>query len=66
MSTWKPIDQAKPGIGPLLLRAGAGSLDPVFIGHQDDDGRWFCGDHEAHPTHFAEIPQFDAAEEVVS
>jgi hypothetical protein len=57
---WKPIEQAPRGAGPLLLRFGAGPLDPVFIGSQADDGRWLFGDTEVAPLFFAEIPLFDA------
>jgi hypothetical protein len=57
---WHRIDQAPKGIGPLLLRAGPGPLDPAFVGHQADDGRWLCADQEVRPTHYCEIPLFDA------
>jgi hypothetical protein len=57
---WHRIDEATKGIGPLLLRAGSGPLDPVFVGQQFDDGRWFSGDAEVHPTHYSDIPLFDA------
>jgi hypothetical protein len=57
---WYCIDQAQKGIGPLLLRAGSGQLDPVFVGYQADDGRWFVGDQRVHPTHYCEIPPFNA------
>jgi hypothetical protein len=59
---WRRIDQAPKGIGPLLLREGAGSLDPVIVGYQADDGRWFAGEIEIHPAYFSTIPQFDADE----
>ena len=63
MSNWNPIDEAPKGIGPLLLRAGSGPLDPSFVGHQADDARWLDGENrEVHPTHFALIPDFDCAE----
>jgi hypothetical protein len=57
---WKPISSATKGVGDLLLRAGTGSIDPAYVGRQADDGRWFCGEVEVHPTHFCEIPLFDA------
>ena len=61
MSNWNRIDHAPKGMGPMLLRAGAGALDPVYMGLQADDGRWLYGDQqEVHPTHFCLIPQFDA------
>jgi hypothetical protein len=59
MSNWHSIEKAPKGIGPLLLRAGAGPSDPSYIGYQADDGRWFAGDQEVHPTHYCEIPLFD-------
>jgi hypothetical protein len=63
---WRPIKEAERGIGPLLLRAGSGNLDPVFVGYQADDGRWFgAADNsaEVHPTHFCQIPEFDCDDE---
>jgi hypothetical protein len=63
MSNWRQISEAPRGIGPLLLRAGSGPNDPAYVGYQADDGRWFSGDAEVHPTHFCEIPQFDADDE---
>jgi hypothetical protein len=61
---WHRIDKAPKGIGPLLLRAGSGPLDGVFIGYQADDGRWFADpQHEVHPTHYCQMPQFDAADD---
>jgi hypothetical protein len=61
---WHRIDAAPKGIGPLLLRAGSGSLDPAYVGYQDpDNGRWFAAadnSAEVHPTHYCEIPLFDA------
>jgi hypothetical protein len=57
---WHRIEGAAKGIGPLLLRAGGGPLDPAFVGYESDDGRWFCADAEVHPTHYSEIPPFDA------
>jgi hypothetical protein len=57
---WSRINSAPKGIGPLLLRAGPGNLDPAYVGYQADDGRWFCGETEVHPTHYCEIPPFDA------
>jgi hypothetical protein len=60
MSNWHSIEKAPKGIGPLLLRAGASSLDPAFVGCQADDGRWFAGDAEVSPAYYCEIPQFDA------
>jgi hypothetical protein len=63
MSNWYRIEKAPKGIGSLLLRAGAGPLDPSFVGCQADDGRWFSGDQEVHPTHYCEIPLFDASDD---
>jgi hypothetical protein len=61
MSNWHSIEKAPKGIGPLLLRAGSGSLDPAYVGYQADDGRWFIDpQNEVHPSHFCLIPQFDA------
>jgi hypothetical protein len=59
---WHLIATAPKGIGPLLLRAGSGLTDPAYVGYQDpDNGRWFTDPNsEVHPTHFCEIPQFDA------
>jgi hypothetical protein len=65
-SNWRRIDQAQKGIGPLLLRAGSGPQDPSYVGYQADDGRWLCGDVEVRPTHFCEIPQFDASDDEVA
>jgi hypothetical protein len=63
-SNWKKIEDAPRGIGPLLLRAGAGLADPAYVGFQDpDSGRWFAAADitaDVHPTHFCLIPQFDA------
>jgi hypothetical protein len=59
MSTWRPINEAEPGAGDLLLRAGPGLLDPAYVGRQRDDGLWYFGDLQVQPTHFAEIPPFD-------
>jgi len=59
MSSWKLVSEAPKGIGQVLLRAGSGPLDPAFVGYQAEDGRWFSGDSEAHPTHFSLIPAFD-------
>jgi hypothetical protein len=62
-TNWQRIEKAPRGIGPLLLRAGPGPFDPAFVGYQaTDDGRWFSGDAEVHPTHFATIPPFDCEE----
>jgi hypothetical protein len=65
MSNWHSIEKAPKGIGPLLLRAGSGPLDPVYVGYQDpDDGRWLVdNEHQVHPTHFCLIPAFDADDE---
>jgi hypothetical protein len=60
MSNWHNIENAPRGIGPLLLRAGSGPNDPSYVGYQASDRRWFCGDLEVHPTHYCEIPLFDA------
>jgi hypothetical protein len=56
---WHRINLAPAGAGALLLRAGSGSLDGVFVGYQADDGRWFSGEELVHPTHYCEIPAFD-------
>jgi hypothetical protein len=58
---WHRIDKAPRGIGPLLLRAGAGSTDPAYVGYQDpDSGRWLDGENrDVHPTHFALVARFD-------
>ncbi|WP_144030872.1 hypothetical protein [Bradyrhizobium japonicum] len=58
-SIWRPIVEAERSVGPLLLRDGTGSLDPVYVGRQEDDGRWFFGDLETKPLYFALIPPFD-------
>jgi hypothetical protein len=58
---WHRIDEAPKGIGPLLLRDATGPNDPAYVGSQADDGRWFFGDQETHPTHFCTIPLFDGA-----
>lgn len=64
-TNWKFITKAPRACGPLLLRAGAGLLDGVFIGSQDDtDGRW--RDNEGNivlPRYFAQIPLFDCEDE---
>jgi hypothetical protein len=60
MSNWRKISEAPRGIGPLLLRAGAGPLDPAYVGYQANDGRWFSGDAEVRPAFYCQIPQFDA------
>lgn len=58
---WKPIEEAERGIGQLLLRAGPGLLDGVFIGHQDPvTGRWFDQENrEVRPLYWASLPSFD-------
>ena len=64
-SNWKPIAKAPRGIGPLLLRAGSGSLDPTFVGYQDDDGRWITGpgvEARSAPQFYCQIPEFDCDE----
>jgi hypothetical protein len=68
MSNWHSIEKAPKGIGPLLLRAGSGPSDPSYVGYQADDGRWRAstGGAEVSPTHYCEIPQFDAADEATS
>jgi hypothetical protein len=58
-SNWRPIGEASLGLGDLLLRCGSGSLDPVFVGQQRDDGLWYFGNDEVRPLHFCLIPQFD-------
>ena len=61
MSNWRKISETSRGTGTLLLRAGPGPLDPSYVGYQDpDNGRWFAGDAEVHPTHYCLIPLFDA------
>jgi hypothetical protein len=60
---WHRIDKAPEGIGPLFLCAGPDLSDPTYVGDQADDGRWLAaGDNstEVHPTHYCEIPLFDA------
>lgn len=57
---WHPIEQAPRGAGPLLLREGASINDPVFVGAQADDGRWFHGEEDVRPSHYCLIPIFDA------
>jgi hypothetical protein len=68
MAGWKPIAEAPRGIGLVLVRIGAGSLDPVSIGYQSfDDGRWFDTENrEIHPLYFCLIPPFDADDEVAA
>jgi hypothetical protein len=56
---WHRIVLAPRGIGSVLLRAGPGNNDPSYVGYQADDGRWFFGDGEVHPTHYCLIPTFD-------
>jgi hypothetical protein len=61
---WHRIDEAPKGAGPLLCRAGSGPSDPAYVGYQNPStGRWFSGDAEVHPTHYCEIPLFDADDE---
>jgi hypothetical protein len=65
VSNWQPIAKAPKGIGPLLLRVGSGSLDPAFVGYQDDDGRWVTSPGvqiAPAPRYFCLIPQFDCDE----
>ena len=57
---WHRISEATKGIGTLLLRDAAGPSDPAYVGYQADDGRWLSGENEVHPTHYCEIPLFDA------
>ncbi|MBP1092984.1 hypothetical protein [Bradyrhizobium diazoefficiens] len=62
-TNWKPIDKAERGMGDVLLRVGAGSLDPAFVGHESD-GRWFDQEgREVAPRWFCPIPSFDGAAE---
>jgi hypothetical protein len=63
---WHPVNEAPKGCGPLLLRAGPGPFDPAYVGHQADDGRWLTGDVEVSPTHYCEIPLFDASDDEAS
>ena len=66
-SNWRRIELAPRGAGPLLLRReGTGALDPVIVGYQADDGRWFAGEIEIHPAYFSTIPQFDCDDEATS
>lgn len=60
-SKWQPIEKAEKGIGPLLLRVGAGPLDPVFVGYQDPNtGQWLDQERRSvRPNWFAKIPPFD-------
>jgi hypothetical protein len=59
---WFPIKAAVKGAGPLLLREGAGSIDPVFVGFQGDDGQWRSGDSICTPVYFCMVPLFDCPE----
>lgn len=65
-TNWHHIEQAPRGVGPQLLRAGTSLNDPVFVGYQADDGRWFFGAEEVHPTHYCLIPAFDADDGVAA
>lgn len=65
-SNWRRIELAPKGAGPLLLRAGPGVLDPVIVGYQADDGRWFAGEIEIRPAYFCAIPPFDCDDEAAS
>jgi hypothetical protein len=56
---WNRIEAAPKGAGPLLLREGDGSIDPVFVGFQGDDGQWRSGDCITNPRYFCRIPPFD-------
>jgi hypothetical protein len=60
-TNWHRIDNAPKGIGPLLLRAGSGPLDPAYVGYEAD-GRWLSGDVEVYPSHWCLIPEFDCDE----
>jgi hypothetical protein len=64
MSNWKHIEKAPRGIGAVLLRSGSGTLDPVYVGFQADDGRWVTADDQTtvHPLFFCTIPAFDCDE----
>lgn len=57
---WHRIDAAPRGIGPLLLRNGPDRSILAYVGYQADNGRWFSGEQEVHPTHYCLIPLFDA------
>lgn len=57
---WRRIETAPPGIGDVLCRAGDGPSDPAYVARQQDDGRWLFEGVEVHPTHYCEIPLFDA------
>jgi hypothetical protein len=60
-TNWKHIKEAPRGIGDVLLRIGAGSLDGVFVGRQDPaTGVWFDQENrQATPHYFCTIPLFD-------
>ena len=60
---WHRIDKAPKGIGPLVLRAGAGLNDLSYVEYQADGGRWLAGDAEVSPTHYCEIPPSDDGDE---
>jgi hypothetical protein len=60
---WKRIEAAPKGAGPLLLREGGGSLDPVFIGYLDDAGQWRSGDSVCNPLYFCKAPLFDCEDD---
>jgi hypothetical protein len=59
---WFSIERAPKGAGPLLLREGSGSLDPAFVGYQDDAGQWRSGDSICNPLYFCMVPLFDCPE----
>jgi hypothetical protein len=57
---WHRADEMSEGIvEDVLLRAGPGLLDPVYVGRRID-GRFIVDSAEAHPTHYCLIPRFDA------
>lgn len=54
-------------MGPVLLRAGGGTLEPAFVGYQREDGRWLDQENrEVHPCYFAQIPIFDCEDGVAA
>ncbi|WP_156163323.1 hypothetical protein [Bradyrhizobium sp. LTSP857] len=64
-ANWKRVQEAPRGIGHVLLRIGAGSLDGVFVGYKDPDtGRWLDQEsREVQPAYFALIPLFDCEDD---
>jgi hypothetical protein len=56
---WHRVDKAPKGIGPLLLRAGAGLNDLSYVGISGGRRALARGDVEVGPTHYCEIPPSD-------